>query len=398
MSVSELPWAGSRAGEPATRGEPTAYQPFIDGLRAWAVLSVMLYHLDARWLPGGFSGVDIFFRDFRFRRERVGRGPRADAVRAISFVFLRAARAADSARARRGPARDRADLGAFHSGGLPERPEPDDRAARVLRLEQRDPRRAGRRLFFAEGGVQSVHAYVVARRRGAVLSAVPAAVLGVARGREAPACVERAVRGGAWRVAGMDRLGRPREACASVLPDLRALLGARVGRAAVSVRRALRPLGGQAGGAVGGGLRDRSGRVGVGGCGAGRIRRIETGALSVSRRDRARRRHAGTARPAVRARACGPDPRAARASGAAVRRQDFVFALSVALAGVRRVPLDGRARFGGQQGERAARRGRAGDGVIPLRRGAVAARRGGALRRARGGERALRRRARRSRP
>ncbi|AVR27238.1 acyltransferase [Burkholderia thailandensis] len=61
MSVSELPWAGSRAGEPATRGEPTAYQPFIDGLRAWAVLSVMLYHLDARWLPGGFSGVDIFF-------------------------------------------------------------------------------------------------------------------------------------------------------------------------------------------------------------------------------------------------------------------------------------------------------------------------------------------------
>lgn len=61
MSVSELPWAGSRAGEPATRGEPTAYQPYIDGLRAWAVLSVMLYHLDARWLPGGFSGVDIFF-------------------------------------------------------------------------------------------------------------------------------------------------------------------------------------------------------------------------------------------------------------------------------------------------------------------------------------------------
>jgi peptidoglycan/LPS O-acetylase OafA/YrhL len=37
------------------------YRPSIDGLRAVAVLAVFLFHLDRRWLPGGFVGVDIFF-------------------------------------------------------------------------------------------------------------------------------------------------------------------------------------------------------------------------------------------------------------------------------------------------------------------------------------------------
>ena len=37
------------------------YFPYIDGLRALAVLSVIAYHLDPRLLPGGFTGVDVFF-------------------------------------------------------------------------------------------------------------------------------------------------------------------------------------------------------------------------------------------------------------------------------------------------------------------------------------------------
>lgn len=39
----------------------TIYQPHIDGLRAVAVLSVFIFHLNANWLSGGFLGVDVFF-------------------------------------------------------------------------------------------------------------------------------------------------------------------------------------------------------------------------------------------------------------------------------------------------------------------------------------------------
>ena len=37
------------------------YKKHIDGLRALSVISVIIFHLDHNFLPGGFIGVDIFF-------------------------------------------------------------------------------------------------------------------------------------------------------------------------------------------------------------------------------------------------------------------------------------------------------------------------------------------------
>lgn len=51
------PWnldKGRRAGE-------MGYLPGLDGVRALAVLGVLLYHADLDWMPGGFLGVDVFF-------------------------------------------------------------------------------------------------------------------------------------------------------------------------------------------------------------------------------------------------------------------------------------------------------------------------------------------------
>jgi peptidoglycan/LPS O-acetylase OafA/YrhL len=51
-----------RAG--ATQGTPDVrlpYSPGLDGLRAFAVIAVLLYHADLAWIPGGFLGVEVFF-------------------------------------------------------------------------------------------------------------------------------------------------------------------------------------------------------------------------------------------------------------------------------------------------------------------------------------------------
>ena len=37
------------------------YLPGLDGMRAFAVVAVMIYHANSSWLKGGFIGVEVFF-------------------------------------------------------------------------------------------------------------------------------------------------------------------------------------------------------------------------------------------------------------------------------------------------------------------------------------------------
>ncbi|PSC03866.1 acyltransferase [Alsobacter soli] len=52
----------ARPASPAPAGAKRhVWRPDIQALRGWAVLIVVIQHAGARWLPGGFLGVDIFF-------------------------------------------------------------------------------------------------------------------------------------------------------------------------------------------------------------------------------------------------------------------------------------------------------------------------------------------------
>src|SRR3954451_8021516 len=54
-----------RPGPPAAaRPSPRpsmGYRPALDGVRAIAVIAVVLFHFGFQWIPGGFLGVDVFF-------------------------------------------------------------------------------------------------------------------------------------------------------------------------------------------------------------------------------------------------------------------------------------------------------------------------------------------------
>ncbi|MDL1898352.1 acyltransferase [Anaerolineae bacterium CFX7] len=53
----------ARARQMVAPPNPTrsGYLPGLDGLRALAILAVLVYHADLVWLPGGFLGVEVFF-------------------------------------------------------------------------------------------------------------------------------------------------------------------------------------------------------------------------------------------------------------------------------------------------------------------------------------------------
>ena len=49
------------ATTPVLEGARPPYRPALDGLRALAVVGVVVFHLNPQWLPGGWFGVDLFF-------------------------------------------------------------------------------------------------------------------------------------------------------------------------------------------------------------------------------------------------------------------------------------------------------------------------------------------------
>jgi peptidoglycan/LPS O-acetylase OafA/YrhL len=64
MSDPSTGGKGSHRRAGATPGTPDVrlpYSPGLDGLRAFAVIAVLLYHAELAWIPGGFLGVEVFF-------------------------------------------------------------------------------------------------------------------------------------------------------------------------------------------------------------------------------------------------------------------------------------------------------------------------------------------------
>ncbi|CAB5239849.1 unannotated protein [freshwater metagenome] len=70
------------------------YIPAVDGLRAFAVIAVLLYHLGFSWIPGGFLGVDLFFviSGYVITRLILDSIQRSDGLDLRAFYFARVKR------------------------------------------------------------------------------------------------------------------------------------------------------------------------------------------------------------------------------------------------------------------------------------------------------------------
>jgi len=53
--------SGARPPEPSAGSPALAHIPALDGIRAVAVIAVLLFHAGVSWMPGGTLGVDVFF-------------------------------------------------------------------------------------------------------------------------------------------------------------------------------------------------------------------------------------------------------------------------------------------------------------------------------------------------
>ena len=61
MLAATAPRTPTSAATSPTVTPRSGYMPGLDGLRAVAVIAVLLYHADVPWIPGGFLGVEVFF-------------------------------------------------------------------------------------------------------------------------------------------------------------------------------------------------------------------------------------------------------------------------------------------------------------------------------------------------
>ncbi|MDQ3705181.1 MAG: acyltransferase family protein [Chloroflexota bacterium] len=61
IPATRIEGRAEQSEEPAAQGWRLPYLPGLDGLRAIAVMGVLLYHAGMLWLPGGFLGVEVFF-------------------------------------------------------------------------------------------------------------------------------------------------------------------------------------------------------------------------------------------------------------------------------------------------------------------------------------------------
>src|SRR4051812_17741903 len=95
-SATEVPVGGRRHRRQPERatGKGGGFRADVEGLRAVAVLLVLLYHAGLPGLPGGFIGVDVFFviSGFLITGQLLNELERRDTISLTRFYARRAKR------------------------------------------------------------------------------------------------------------------------------------------------------------------------------------------------------------------------------------------------------------------------------------------------------------------